>query len=297
MPPKSSTKKRVLAEVEPNKPLAAPPAKRQSRAKPKPSPTAAKQNSSAMESPAASNAGTAPKDPLAASSSTANNADKRIRTGPNGERFLPTILPQECLKAMQAGKIPLPADWLQCIDADPSRDMTLGSRTWWEEHGDWLEENRKCLGLTKKHWEKKDTAMAMEKEKAKPDEGNDDFDWICRSRPGHDIAAERRGDVDSDSEDVDDDGEDAGDVVSESDPKPKTPKLDYKLASLHPDHIWICTMRGIDRANWWMQETYKRDQDSCCVHIYNNWSCYGVTEVMQNLVSPSIANPQSVHPN
>jgi hypothetical protein len=44
-------------------------------------------------------------------------------------------------------------------------------------------------------------------------------------------------------------------------------------------------MRGIDRCDWWQQEALKRNQDEFDMHIYNDFTGYGMHELMENIVS------------
>lgn len=37
--------------------------------------------------------------------------------------------------------------------------MTLGSRKWWEDHGAWLEANKKALKLPEAKWKMREEAM------------------------------------------------------------------------------------------------------------------------------------------
>ncbi|EFX05580.1 hypothetical protein CMQ_3649 [Grosmannia clavigera kw1407] len=57
----------------------------------------------------------------------------RIPMGPNGEFFMPTVMPKESVDHIH--KIPMPDCWVVAIDATPDHSMTLNSREWWEQYG------------------------------------------------------------------------------------------------------------------------------------------------------------------
>ncbi|KAM5364990.1 hypothetical protein ACJZ2D_011250 [Fusarium nematophilum] len=218
------------------------------------------------------------------SSSTANRASegprtRRIRRGPNGEAFVPEVMPKECADVIR--KIPMPPRWIAGIDATPKRSMTLTSREWWEEHGPWLEKHKKQLKLSAADWKKREEAM--KKDATVPeDEGNDDWDFVCRVKPSGD-GGDDEDEEDEEEEEEEEEGEGQGEKDADKVDADKGRSLHGKLASLHPDYPWIFTMRGLDRSQWWAQEVLKRDQDDFSMHIYNDFTSYGVLEVVENI--------------
>ncbi|KAF5000513.1 hypothetical protein FGRMN_1680 [Fusarium graminum] len=136
-------------------------------------------------------------------------------------------------------------------------------RKWWEDYGPWLEANKKALKLTASKWKMRDEAMKQDNT-VPDDEGADDWDF------------------DEDDEDGDDEGDEDEDKEDEGADKNREKKPYDKLASLHPDWPWSFTMRGIDRFTWLQLEALKRDQDDFDLHIYNDFTGYGMHEVMEN---------------
>jgi hypothetical protein len=203
---------------------------------------------------------------------------------------MPQVMPRECAKVID--EIPMPGRWVGGIDATPGREMTLGSRQWWEDHGPWLDANKTKLKLSAANWKKREEALKKD-ESVPEDEGNDDWDSVCRFKPsgeGDDDDEEDEWDdeEDEDGEDEEDkedeqEGEAQRDKPSKKDKAAKEPHM--KLASLHPDWPWVTTVLGLEREQWWTQETLKRDQDDFNMHIYNDFSNYGMVEVMENIVS------------
>lgn len=188
---------------------------------------------------------------------------------------------KECAKVID--KIPMPDRWVAGIDATPGREMTLGSRQWWEDHLPWLVMNKTKLKLSATNWKKQEEAL--KKDVPVPeDEGNDDWDFVCRFKPrreGDDSDEEDEEDGDEEDEEDDEEGEAERDKPSNKEKDEKQPHM--KLASLHPDWPWVSTVLGLDREQWWTQETLKRDQDDFNMHIYNDFSNFGVIEVMENI--------------
>ncbi|KAM0289769.1 hypothetical protein ACHAO9_005646 [Fusarium lateritium] len=192
--------------------------------------------------------------------------------------------------------LPIPSGWVAGIDAIPDRAMTLGSRKWWEDHGPWLEANKKALKLPEAKWKMRDEAMKQDDTVA-DDEGADDWDFVCypiprseRARVSGDEDDEDEDEDDEDDEDEDGEDEDGEDEEGEGNGKDGEKDKDDdkekpydKLASLHPDWPWSFTMRGIDRFDWWQQEALKRNQDEFAMHIYNDFTGYGMHEVMENI--------------
>lgn len=224
---------------------------------------------------------------------------RRIARGPKGEIFLPEVMPRECAKVIK--DIPMPGGWVRGIDATPDRSMTLTSREWWEEFGPWLEEHKKKLKLSAADWKKRDEALKKDPELVPEDEGNDDWDFICCSKPNvesrrdeYEGEEEDEDDDEDDDEEDDEEEEDGGEGNDNGKGKDKGKgkkapgkKPIDKLASLHPEWPWVFTVLGRDRVRWWIQEATKRDQDSFELHFYNDFTWYGALEVVEAIVSLS----------
>lgn len=250
MPPKSANTrgtKRPLEDADAN----AGPAKKS---------TAAKSTKGAMGPPPVPSAstGTAPAPPPI-----------RIPRGPNGETFLPSIMPVETKDTID--KVPIPRFWVRGFDGTPGREMTLGDREWWETHGPWLEKNKKGLRLTAAHFKMRDEAMRKVLE-PEPDRAREDWDFFCVMSP-------KGGDSDDEGDDENEEEEEE----EAAEPDPKT-KVAGKLASLHPDHVWCFSMLGFDRSQWWKQEVAKRDQDEFGLYVNNDFSWYGCLEALENMM-------------
>lgn len=231
----------------------------------------------------------------AAAASTSQPSDdafgKRTKTplGPKGELMIPQILPKECVKAIE--KLLLPRGWVRTIDATPERSLSLTDRRWWEANGLWLESNKKALGLTAKQWKMKEEALS----KGSPlreDDANTAEEFIC-IYPLED--EEDSNDADEDDEDDDDEARGSEKKDSSADKEAKKKEAEAKeealcnrvgkLASRHPEHLWVSTLGGYQRFKWWTQEICKRNQDDYSLHVYNDFSWYGTIEVLENLVS------------
>lgn len=233
-----------------------------------------------------------------ASTSNAASPIRRIPKGPNGETLMPQIMPVECHEIIT--KIPMPGSWVRGIDATPGREVSLGSRPWWDVHGPWLEANKTKLKLSAANWKMRETAQ--DHDPLEEDEGNDDWDFVCVARPRAERIRDEDDEEDDEDEDDEDDDDEEGEDESECDDEDEDngnyeqkkaaakakmfKKLGPvgKLASLHPEHVWAFSMLGQDRGEWWAQETLKRDQDSFDMHIYNDFTWYGQLEVMENIV-------------
>lgn len=266
MPPKTApaSKKRPLQSGDPNVPSPAPQAK-----KAKTGANAASAGSSTV--PATQ---VIPDYPL------------RIPKGPSGECFLPQLLPGKCHKIMD--KIPIPMSWILGLDANPKNDITLGDRMWWEEHGEWIEANQKALKLTPTDMKRRMATMTQTVA-PKPDEGKGDWDFICYRVPDFGRPEDEDEDEDEDDDEDNEDATEAGagaaqDGDAQDSSKPNKPRM-MSLASLYPEHKWIVSCLGKDRAQWWIQEALKRDQDSFELHFYSNYSVYGKHEVVDNVAS------------
>ncbi|KAH7150435.1 hypothetical protein B0J13DRAFT_550160 [Dactylonectria estremocensis] len=201
----------------------------------------------------------------------------RVARGPKGEAFIPRLFPKAVAKAAQ--KLPIPQGWVNGIDGTDDSSMTLGDRVWWAESDDWLLKNKKALKFKEADWKRKDEAMAKETPR-KADEGYDDFDFVCVHTPAKDEDDEDE--AEEDEEDEEDEEEDE-DEVEKAAKGSRGEEFVGKLASLHPDRVWVFSMLGQDRFQWWLLESLKRDQDEFMMHIYSHFSHYGKFEVMENL--------------
>jgi hypothetical protein len=199
--------------------------------------------------------------------------------------MMPQFMPRECVEAKVIENLPMPSRWVAAVVAIPDRSMTLNSRKWWEDHGPWLEAHKAGLKLPAAKWKMREEAMKQDGN-VPDDEGNDDWDFVCLPIPSSERKEEDEESVDSslvdeeeESRKKDKEGEKEGDEEGES-------KKPYgKLASLHPDWPWYFTMRADDRLTWWQIEALKRDQDDFDLHIYNDFTAYGMHELMENIVS------------
>ncbi|KAM0424340.1 hypothetical protein ACHAPT_010486 [Fusarium lateritium] len=214
---------------------------------------------------------------------------RRIPKGPKGETFMPQVMPRECAEVIK--DIPMPGRWVCAIDAIPDRSMTLNSRQWWEEHGPWLEANKKKLKLSAADWKKKDAALQKDDEPVPDDEGNDDWDFVCSMKPNSEkrrdeYEGEESEEEEEEEEEDDEEDDEEGNGNGKGKGKDKGDKKPYgKLASLHPEWPWFFTKLGEDRGRWWSQEAMKRDQDTFGLHYYNDFTWYGALEVIENIIA------------
>ncbi|KAL6832235.1 hypothetical protein V8C40DRAFT_273590 [Trichoderma camerunense] len=232
----------------------------------------------------------------------------KIPLGPKGELMIPQVLPSECFKAIE--KLLLPPGWVRNIDATPDRSLSLSNRRWWEANGFWLESNKKALGLNAKHWKMREEAF-KDGPPLEEDDANTPEEFICiypleDEENSNDEEEDDEEDEDEEDEDEDRDNKDvegdenkddevAGSGNKESDPHKncKHPPIDAKeealrkrvgkLASRHPEHLWVSTLGGYERFKWWTQEICKRNQDDYAMYIYNDFSWYGTIEVLENM--------------
>jgi hypothetical protein len=98
-------------------------------------------------------------------------------------------------------------------------------------------------------------------------------------------------DDEEDEEDAEDDEEDVG---VEKDSEKITEKEGTKDGENEEEHPRVVTDKGFPITQDGMDifieiynEIEKRDQDSHNMYIYNDWTGYGVTEVMENMVRAS----------
>ncbi|RBR26898.1 uncharacterized protein FIESC28_00324 [Fusarium coffeatum] len=208
---------------------------------------------------------------------------RRIPKGPKGESMMPQFIPSECVEAKVIENLPMPSRWVAAVDAIPDRSMTLNSRKWWEDHGPWLEAHKAGLKLPAAKWKMREEAM-KQNGTVPDDEGNDDWDFICLPIPSSERKEEDEESVDSslvDEEEESGKKDKEGEKDGEEEGEDKKPY--GKLASLHPDWPWYFTMRAHDRLTWWQVEALKRDQDDFDLHIYNDFTAYGMHELMENI--------------
>nr|WNZ75385.1 hypothetical protein [Trichoderma harzianum] len=164
---------------------------------------------------------------------------------------------------------------------------------WWETNGLWLESNKKALGLNAKQWKMREEAFKDDS----PLEGYDanTLEEFIYGEEDEDEDEDKDKDNEDGEEDVDDDDEvrGSGNKESSADKKGKSKEADTerealrkrlgKLASRHPEHLWVITLGGYERFRWWSQEICKRNQDDYSMYIYNDFSWYGVIEVLENM--------------
>lgn len=98
--------------------------------------------------------------------------------------------------------------------------------------------------------------------------------WICICRPTEDVAQ---------ANEIDEDDEDAIEELQTCGGGKKC--LCKKPADDYPDHRWIMTKKGFEMTLEWQTEQAKRDQDNFDMYIFNDWSGYGVVEVMEIIAS------------
>ena len=51
-----------------------------------------------------------------------------------------------------------------------------------------------------------------------------------------------------------------------------------------PSQNWVVTKKGYELAMAWRVQKEKRDQDASRMYIFNDWTGYGICEVMENMV-------------
>ena len=57
-----------------------------------------------------------------------------------------------------------------------------------------------------------------------------------------------------------------------------------RYADANPDESRIVTKKGFELHKEWDLEQFQRDQDMFRMYIFEDWSGYGVCEVMENMV-------------
>ncbi|KAL7953146.1 hypothetical protein V8C34DRAFT_318447 [Trichoderma compactum] len=181
---------------------------------------------------------------------------KRTKTplGPKGELMVPQVLPSECFKAIE--KLLLPPGWVCTIDATPERTLTLS--------------NRRCPGLTAKQWKMREEPLSNGPP-LEEDDANTPEEFICFYPPADEEDSNDRDEDGGEAEDGDGEARGSGNKESSADKKGKKKEAEAKeealrkrigkLASRHPDHLW----------------------DDYSLHVYNDFSWYGIMEVLENL--------------
>ncbi|KAL9117753.1 MAG: hypothetical protein Q9187_005708 [Circinaria calcarea] len=93
--------------------------------------------------------------------------------------------------------------------------------------------------------------------------------WVCGCRPIFDVEAQYE-----DSEDEE--------AAEQADTCGSKRCICDQAADDHPGHTWVFTKAGKAAFAKWFEEQMKRDQDEHGLYIYNDFSGYGATEVMEN---------------
>ena len=263
------------------------------KAAPKATPKAASKKRALADTDAnAAPSAPAPKKSKASSSSKDSSKEQPPADKGKGKSITPQrIMPAEAAPSLH--KMLIPPFWIMAIDATPDRDATLGNREWWAAHDLWLQANKKALKMKVAAWKRREVELAKPWE-PKPDEGNDDWDFVClhAHRGSHEEDSEPEDEYgDEESEDGDTQAKDNSAKDKDDGAKDKRKEHDEhnhgpvgKLASLHPDHVPVATMRGRDHADWWLLETLKRDPDEFSMHVYNDFAYYGAMEVLEKIV-------------
>lgn len=106
--------------------------------------------------------------------------------------------------------------------------------------------------------------------------------FIGLPRPFWDIEEEVP--YDEDDEDDEDDESQSRDV--EDTEAPKAPHDQDKNAAEResPDWLWVMSELAVDKYRQLVEQARKRDQDEHDLHIYNDFSAYGINEVVDNWV-------------
>ena len=113
--------------------------------------------------------------------------------------------------------------------------------------------------------------MEMEEKSKKP------TDWVFMCRPHWDVEDESGGpEEESGSLDSPTEHEDGCEVGWHREGHP---------ADDYPGHKWIVTKRGGQWEKYWLSEQWKRDQRAFNAYFYNDWTGYGILEILENQVS------------
>ena len=133
----------------------------------------------------------------------------------------------------------------------------------------------KPTGISKISSAKKDPkkAAARTGKGSKTKKGPAESEWITICRPSFDIKHE--------SFETEADDEEEYDTPCGN---PAT-CICKKPADESPGHVWVFTREGYSLSDHWYDEQMKRDQDAFGMYIYNDFSGYGVMEVMENQVN------------
>jgi hypothetical protein len=102
--------------------------------------------------------------------------------------------------------------------------------------------------------------------------------YLCMQRPVFDVERE------FDPEELEEDEMKAFMAKRKKDAK----KYSEKPLSDHPGHTWVISELGMWFREKYFVEAQMRDQDKFGMHIYNDYTGYGMQEVIQNIVRPQI---------
>ena len=237
--------------------------------------------------------------------------------GPDGNLQTPDILPLEAEAALDAALVP---GGYTTLDGTPGRVYTLGNDSWRLENHEWLKKHARKLNGSKYLWGDKSpdgyatgskigplisvdfSAVASDDEKRAVKELDKDLlkdeepgaserfqkeleregrakkptDWVCMCRPGWDVDdVTDEGGMESGSEDEPAEREDGCEKGHH--------RAGY-LADDFPKHKWVFTKRGQQWCKYWMIEQAKRDQDRFDLYVYNDYTGYGIHEIIENQV-------------
>ena len=266
-----------------------------------------------------------------ASSSSKLDTKPKGRRGPDGALMLPIVLPKEAMHIMGSlpmSLVSIDGTPDRSITLTDNR-WRIKTHEWIDKHKKAL--SSKDVYWTDSNFESPEAAAKAARGKnivdyaikAAVDESlEQDSDWVSLCRPYWDKEAEfgeMEGEEDEEDEgdeedednqeddsysDQDEDGGgdeeaegDTGNINPDSCASSKPCKrnkgcVEGDLADNHPGWPWAFTRKGLDRYSYWVQESMKRDQDSFNMHIYNDWSGYGIMEVLENMVcSPVLRGP------
>ncbi|KAL1868795.1 hypothetical protein Plec18167_008100 [Paecilomyces lecythidis] len=107
--------------------------------------------------------------------------------------------------------------------------------------------------------------------------------FIGLPRPFWDIDEEVPYDEDNEDDEDGEDGENGEDDVEDTE-APKAPRGQDKNAAEResPDWLWVMSELAVDKYRQLVEQARKRDQDEHDLHIYNDFSAYGINEVVDN---------------
>ena len=261
------------------------------------------------------------KEKIRASWEIPTEADEALR-GPDGNLQTPDALPLEAEAAADAYLVSAAATLL---DGTPGRILTLGNDRWRLENYAWLKKHASKLNGHKYLWtdlpdkgeatesqtgsrtgtkilvnysavasdaekraikeidkelrmsDKPDESERLRKMIEREDKAKKPTDWICIRRPGWDNDEEiEEAEVETGTEDEPPRHQDGNEIDNDK---------EGTLADDFPEYRWISTKRGRQWFKYWVSEQAKRDQDIFDMYMYNDWTGYGIREVLENQVS------------